>query len=360
MKGFLLILAGALGLICATYQTGNACTALSINRSGTPVVGINYDWYFGDGSITVNKRGVFKIANGGSPGPLASWTSKFGSISFTQYGRELVQSGMNEAGLFIGGLLLEETQWSPPDSRPSIRSAQWLQYQLDTASTIREVIESDKRLRISSIPGISSPEHFFVCDRSGACAVIESLQGKPVYRSGKDMPVPVLTNGTYTSCLDFLNRGKLPEPDTDYSVRRFKEAAAMLRAIDGQGPEPETKLAFEILKKVEHSTQWTIVYDLKNLRVLFRTAERPSTRSFSFAAFDFSCAKPAKILDVQADLSGDVSGNFVTYSREANRDLIARAFKKTGSLSNLPAYVLDELSYYPESFVCVEPARPLP
>ena len=130
MKEFLLILAGAFVLLWATYQNSDACTALSINRTGTPVVGINYDWYFGDGAITVNKRGAFKIANGGSPGPLASWTSKYGSITFGQYGRELVQSGMNEAGLFVGGLLLEETQWSPPDSRPSIRSGQWLQYQL--------------------------------------------------------------------------------------------------------------------------------------------------------------------------------------------------------------------------------------
>ena len=230
----------------------------------------------------------------------------------------------------------------------------------DTASTIKEVIESDKRIRISSIPGISSPEHFFVCDKSGDCAVIESLQGKPVYHSGKDVPVPVLTNSIYSSCLDFLNTGKMPEPDKDCSVRRFKEAAAMVPAIDRQVSESERSLAFEILKKVEHSTQWTIVYDLKNLRVFFRTAEKPNLRYFSFAAFDFSCAKPAKILDIQADLSGDVSGNFVTYSREANRDLIGRAFKKTGPLSNLPAYVLDELSFYPESFVCVDSAGPRP
>lgn len=332
-------------------RDGRACTAFLINQGGKSVVGMNHDWYFADGLILTNKRGVLKTAMGGSAGPLASWTSKFGSVTFVQYGRELVRSGMNEAGLFIGGLLLKETEWPHPDVRPSIRSAQWLQYQLDTASSVEEVIESDKKIRIS-IPN-SSPEHFFVCDRSGHCAVIEFLKGKQVYRVGKELPVQALTNSLYANCVGSLKSGKLPEPDTDYSLSRFKKTSAMLRGTEVQGTEV-IDLAFEILKKIEDSTQWTIVYDLTNLTVFFRTLGKSNVRHFSLTGLNFSCARPVAMLDIQADISGNVHDAFVDYSREANRDLIGKAFKKTPYLSNLPEYVMDEISLYPESLVCIK------
>jgi choloylglycine hydrolase len=330
----------------------HSCTAFSVKQNGDAYVGINYDWHFGDGLVIVNKRGVSKTAMGLNPGPLACWTSKYGSVTFSQYGRELVQSGINEAGLFVAGLLFPETQWPSPDSRPSIRSGQWVQYQLDNASTIEEVIRSETSVRISSTG--SSPVHFFACDRSGGCVVIEFLNGKSIYHSGDDLPEKVLTDSLYSSGVKSLRTGKLPKEDRAQAAKRFVDTVHRLKeTTTDQATEP-IGVIFDILKRAEHSTQWTIIYDLNELRVLFRTALNQRTRYLSLAEFDFSCSKPVKILDIQAPLSGSVGDKFIDYTASRNRDLIEKAFKKTTSLSNLPSYLVDEYSLYSESLVCTE------
>jgi penicillin V acylase-like amidase (Ntn superfamily) len=343
------------GLVWSAPPDAHPCTALFTKQSGNSLVGINYDWHFGDGLVIVNKRGVSKTAMGLNPGPLARWTSKYGSVTFSQYGRELVQSGINEAGLFVAGLLLPETQWPDPDSRPSVRSAQWVQYQLDNSASVEEVIRSDKNVRISSTG--SSTVHFFVCDKTGSCAVIEFIEGKPIHRFGAELPVKVLTDSLYSRCIESLGTGKAPEEDRAFAVKRFVETDSMIRRMNDTAESIDQ--IFNILKKAEHSTQWSIVYDLSKLQVHFRSASNEKTRHFSLSEFDFSCDRPVKVLDVQAPFSGAVGAKFSDYTLSGNRDLIEKAFKKTKSLSNLPSYIVDEHSLYPESLVCTRGgARP--
>jgi penicillin V acylase-like amidase (Ntn superfamily) len=93
------------------------------------LVGKNYDWKVEEGLIIVNKRGVSKTAfistadNTGLGIP-AAWTSKYGSITFTQYGSELSPGGMNEAGLVVESMgLFHNTpnrKYPEPDTYRSI------------------------------------------------------------------------------------------------------------------------------------------------------------------------------------------------------------------------------------------------
>jgi len=72
-----------------------------VRSKGRVLFGRNYDWNFGDGLIFVNKRGVAKTSSGSeSPNP-AKWISRYGSVTFNQYGRENPTGGMNEAGLVV-------------------------------------------------------------------------------------------------------------------------------------------------------------------------------------------------------------------------------------------------------------------
>ncbi len=58
-----------------------------------PLVGKSYDWNDERGLVVVNKRGVIKRALVLSPGNApARWTSRFASLTFNQYGRELAAS----------------------------------------------------------------------------------------------------------------------------------------------------------------------------------------------------------------------------------------------------------------------------
>ena len=94
--------------------------------------------------MLINKRGVTKTVRRGTPA--LTWTSKYGSITFNQYGREFAHGGMNEAGLVIELMWLQETQYPGPDDRFGLDCLQWVQYHLDTSATVAEVLASDAAL----------------------------------------------------------------------------------------------------------------------------------------------------------------------------------------------------------------------
>jgi choloylglycine hydrolase len=355
--------------ICLIPQTGQPCTTFLIDKGDQLVFGRNYDWMVDDCLVIVNKRGVSKKAQlspkWGEEQP-AKWISKYGSITFNQYGRESPSGGMNEMGLVVEAMALFTTEYPEPDSRPSIMSSQWKQYQLDNFSTVEEVIASDSQLRI--IPD-SFKSHFLVSDSLGNCAVIEFLDGKLVYYTKETMPVKALTNSKYARNIKFWKKGKLPKYDFARSVHRFVSVAKMLKNYDPKTSKPIVDYAFDILKNIavggidgvpvrsNMATQWSIVYDINNLRIYFRTFANQKIRHFNLKSFDFSCKTPVKILDIQTDLSGDVTKNFIDYTQQINRKLIGNAFKKSSvlpELSGLPEEVLDAISRYPETTICTD------
>ena len=91
-------------LFSPASQTGWTCTTFSLVKEGQHIVGKNYDWHLGHGLLIINKRGVSKEAMPGTqkdPGQYATWTPKYGSLTFNQYGREMPSGGINEAGLIV-------------------------------------------------------------------------------------------------------------------------------------------------------------------------------------------------------------------------------------------------------------------
>lgn len=349
-----------------------ACTTFQLRHKDQVFVGKNYDWMVEDGLIIVNKRGVSKTAykstidNTGIGTP-ATWTSKYGSIMFTQYGRELGPGGMNEAGLVVESMgLFRNTpnrKYPDPDDRASIMVSQWRQYQLDNFATVKEVIESDANLRIRPKKGIHP--HFIISDNEGHCATIEFLDGKMVCHTNDSLPYRALTNNPYDVSLDYLKKDEIPEPDRFRSIERFISAAKMVKNYNPETSESPVDYAFHILKSVSWSvdrdwkgtpytsnTRWSIVYDQKNLRIHFRTHGNPEIRVVRLESFDSTCKTPFQTLDIMANLSGDVSGKFVGYTQQQNRDLIENAFTKTVFYPRYSAEQLDALSKYPETFGC--------
>jgi penicillin V acylase-like amidase (Ntn superfamily) len=82
-------------LVCLLVNPSLACTTFCLANKDEVLFGRNYDWMIGDALIFVNKRSVIKIATvEESPTP-AKWMSKYGSVTFNQYGRELPTGGMN-------------------------------------------------------------------------------------------------------------------------------------------------------------------------------------------------------------------------------------------------------------------------
>jgi len=360
-------------LISLTPQASQSCTTFCLDKGGQLLFGRNYDWMVDDCLVIVNKRGVKKSAltdytkDFGQP---ASWTSKYGSITFNQYGREFPSGGMNEAGLVVESMMLLEVPGFPEaDSRPYINLLQWKQYQLDSCSSVEEVIASNAQIKIENFPSINTGLHFLVCDRKGNCAIIEFLEGKMVYYTKETMPVKALTNVTYKELIEFWKEDKLPNTDLGRSVERFATAATMLERYDVKTTKSAVDYAFDILKKVAvvgpMATEWSIVYDIINLRIHFRTLDNQEIRHINLKRFNLSCIEPVKFFDIQADQSGDVTKKFIDYTQEINQTLIGNAFKetvwtwlmpandnKTIHPYNTPENLVNLISQYPETTIC--------
>src|SRR4249920_2118004 len=97
-----------------------SCTTFFINRNGQLIFGRNYDWVAGQGMVNTNLRGLAKTSLTTPDGKTISWVSKFGSLTFNQYGKEFPTGGMNEKGLVVELMWLDETKYPAADKRPAI------------------------------------------------------------------------------------------------------------------------------------------------------------------------------------------------------------------------------------------------
>jgi choloylglycine hydrolase len=359
-------------IICLIPQSGHSCTTFCLDKDGQLILGKNYDWMVEDCFVVINKRGVKKSALKGYTkgfGQSASWTSKYGSITFNQYGREFPAGGMNEAGLVIESMLIEVSEYPEPDSRAYINFMQWQQYQLDNFSSVEEVIASNKQIRIENAIFTTFGVHYLVCDRKGKCAIIEFLKGNMLYYTNKTMPVKVLTNITYKELMEFWEEDKQPANDLAFSVERFATAATLLERYNAKTSQSAVDYAFDILKKVQAmgpiATVWSIVYDIKNFRIHFRTLENQEIRYIDIKHFDFSCKTPVKVFDIQSAQSGDVTKKFIDYSQQINQVSVKNVFNKTvlpmpendsGAihLNKIPENLVDSISKYPETTICTK------
>lgn len=150
-----------------TAAAGDACTTFCTRG----LFGRNYDFEHGNGIVVVNKRGMQKTSSNGAH---AAWTSRFGSLTFNQFGRDHPTGGMNEKGLVVELMWLNGTRYPSADARRELGTLEWIQYQLDTSASVAEVITSDRSVRIEE-RGV--PLHYLVADASGDVASIEFLDG---------------------------------------------------------------------------------------------------------------------------------------------------------------------------------------
>ncbi len=287
-------------------DTALACTAFCLRDETHLVVGMNDDYFqtrLDDGLILVNQRNVSKRSISLSPTDRpARWVSKYGSVTFNMLGKEFAEGGMNEAGLVLLGLSVAKAQYSDPDDRAVIMS--WIQYQLDNHATIQEVVDSDKKVRITA--GLPLLFHVFACDRQGQAATFEFLEGKLVCHRGDTLPLPVFTNDTYEDSLASLKGyvgfgGDRELPWGAWgSLERFACAADRVRQYQAGAGESAVEYAFDTLEKVRmgDSTKRMTVYDVKKMEIHYRTLRYPKLKTIRVADFDYSGRQPLQAIIV--------------------------------------------------------------
>jgi choloylglycine hydrolase len=277
-------------------------------------------------------------------------------------------------------LVVEELSYSPaqyphPDERSAINELQWIQYQLDNASSVEEVLASDTLLRIEKfLFGL----HYMVADREGSVAVVEFLDGKPVVYTGDDLPVQVLANDTYRNLVRYLAHhegfgGSRVVSDGPESPERFVRAATLLKDFEGRGKDSEGSstarktsppsppspgdFTFKVLESVrQEDTQWSVAYDLNGGEVSFKTRSFPSTRTLALDSLDLSCRHQDLILPLSADAQPFVPGGGRSWTTMENQGLVNLVFSKLEAVfspDELPTReILEDFGSYPASAQC--------
>lgn len=333
-------------------RPARACTAF---LQDDLIAGKNYDWHLDQGLIVVNKKGIAKRAlllN--ATEKAAEWVSKYGSVSFNQYGREMPNGGMNEAGLVVETLMLPSTQNPAPDDRPAVTA--WVQYQLDNSGTVEEVVASDKTVRVSQ--GMPMPIHFFVADAQSHAAVVEFIGGKLVCHAGDQLPYRLITNDTCDQSLAYLAQyngfGGTQEirKDSRGSLDRFVIAADRLKTYQPNESRPAgMQYAFDTLAAVRQgkSTKWSIVHDIKNREIHYRTERCAATRTVCLKDLDFDPKTPVRVISINTPHTGVLTPYFMDYDVDLNAWLIYYCVKHTPMLSQIPDVLLDLLARYPDT-----------
>ena len=334
---FILITAVLISNVFSQVLTSDDhCSTFMLKHGSELIFGHNLDMpYSIPGLIVINKRNIYKegvswrelTSLTTESSPRITWTSKYGSVTFNPMGVEFPDGGMNEKGLAIWEMTLQGTQFPENESLSKLFMMQWMQYQLDNHESVEQVIKSASEIILDGWAW-----HFFTADKDGNCAAIEFINGKPVIHTGDDLPVTALCNSQYKMEIDRLKDYKDFGGNRTISLsnryqQRFVHAAYMIKNYKSDDSKSIIDYGFDILKQLNRGgTQWSIICDMKNLDVYLLTSVGTNIRHFSLNSFDLSSKDPVKILDINSDLQGDITGKFENYSFEANRDFLRTGF----------------------------------
>jgi choloylglycine hydrolase len=252
---------------------------------------------------------------------------------------------------------LNETEQPPPDARPPLDSGEWVQYILDTCSTVDEVIATDDTVRIFTV------DHYLVGDRNGRAVTIEFLDGQLVAHTGPELPVAALANNVYASSVPIWERLRASGfyAGLGSSLHRFCLAADRVAGFRPTSAAEAVAYAFETLDLVRGElfspspTNWSLVFDSENRRAYYRTSRNRAIRWIDLGAMDLRCGPPAGMIDIHDGGPGDLTGDLPDFDFEVNRHHFERFLEIWGV--NIPHSTMMWVLHYIDDFGCVSPRR---
>lgn len=228
------------------------------------------------GMIFINKRGIFKTGRTWSeiitkeqknPSSLC-WISRYGSVTFNLFGKDLPDGGINEAGLYIWEMS-EKADYPKNKNLPKLNQMNWMQFILDNYSTIEEAILCAFEIEIDGWGW-----HFFVGDAEGNTAVIEFINQEAVVYKEENMPIPALFNTLYGRDLELMKfykgfGGQYEIDLQDSNTPRMVKTAQMIR--DYKLDENAVDYSFKMLNVLNNKADWSVVFDARKRYVFFKT-----------------------------------------------------------------------------------------
>lgn len=335
MKTAKLIMSG-MTLLLSSMAGIEACTGISFHAAdGSFVVARTIEWAGGilKSEYTVVPRGeeLTSFTPTGRNG--MTFKAKYGYIGMSVVEPGFVAEGLNEAGLSAGLFYFPHygsyVAYDATQNARTIADLQLVQWILSQFSTIDEVIAALPSVRVVSLDPSTLTIHWRIAEPSGRQVVLEIIDGKYNIHENK---IGVLTNSPdFTWHVTNLNNYVNLYPGVAKSqqwngveLSSFSAGSAFhgipgdvtspsrfVRAAFFTATAPQRKTAFDTVLQcfhilnnfdvpigVEHAlgeapqdmpsaTQWTVVSDITNRRIYYRTAYNSNIRCIDLRAIDF-------------------------------------------------------------------------
>jgi hypothetical protein len=116
------------------------------------------------------------------------------------------------------------------------------------------------------------------------------------------------------------------------SAERVAAAETRSREFDAARDTSAVNYAFGTLVYwvAAPHTRWNIVFDITERELWFRSDQSPTYKHISLDSFDFSCEASLLMLDVNAELEGDVRRHFAPYDHDANLHVFSTFCERWG------------------------------
>lgn len=317
---FSLAMLSSVGLMCSRIFWSSNSVAKVAART--------MDWMVSDEpELWVFPQGIQR--DGGTGDGALEWISRYGSVAVSGFGMGTTEA-VNEHGLAAHLLYLDATAYEPVDERPTVANTRWVQWIVDTCTSVIEAVTAiaDARIESLEVRGRHLGVHFAVEDASGDSAVIEILDGGVVVHHGPEYAV--MTNDPeYDSQLENLARykpfgGDRSLPGDILSPDRFVRASYFLHYL----PEPanyEEAVAGVVLVSRNvwvppgapyddfsvYPTRWASATDVTNRVFYFQTGNSPNLVWVELDGLKLSAGSPVLHLDPnRPGLIGDVLDSF--------------------------------------------------
>lgn len=277
--------------IFLTLITTNALACSIFMQPETGMVAKNFDWSLAEGEMMIRPYNAKKKALTSKK----TWISKYGSITFNQYGPDLPNGGMNTEGLLMEALILGATkhkELTPIEETEVLNEAEFIQFNLDNYKSVEEVIANVTDLKVKKI---HVPIHYFTCDISKQCAVIEFINGKVKVYTEDSLELPILTNMAYEKVLNKYLQEMPSTSEAFSSYPRFK-LLADFKMTDYSKPSMLKKLN---AAKVTGTTVWQILYspETKNIDLLHIFSTAPV--NVKMDKMSFNCTRELRVLSLK-------------------------------------------------------------
>lgn len=322
-------------------QGARACTGITLKApGGTPVPARTIEWAGSDleSRYCIVPHGYAQrsfLPNGKKEG--LQFTARYGYVGLAVYREEFVVDGLNEAGLSAGLFYFpkygEYEAYSAADSATTLSDMQLVPWILSCFKTINEVKEAIKGVHVVATDPRASTAHWRITEEGGRQVVLEIVGKELRFYENK---LGVLTNSPgfewhLTNLNNYVNlfpghvanrtMGALTlspfgsgggllgipgdiTPPSRFVRAAFYQATAPLQPTAGKTVEQ----AFHILSNfdipigiefgdgeqatdIPSATQWTVVTDIANRRIYYRTMYDSAIRCIDLKAIDFRKVK---------------------------------------------------------------------